>query len=85
MVYKKNLIQIWYDKFAKPNLSQKFVFLSGSESVWKFTQEMIKRGVYQAGTGNSLFSPISILITLNMILLGVTGNTEREMREALGR
>lgn len=57
---------------------------SGAESVWNFTREIIKRQVHEAGTGNSLFSPISILVTLNMILLGVTGETEAEMRKALG-
>ena len=60
------------------------LYFSGAESVWNFTRAMIKREVYEAGTGNSLFSPISILVTLNMILLGVTGETEAEMRQALG-
>ena len=34
--------------------------------------------------GNALFSPVSILTTLNMLLLGTVGQTRGEILEALG-
>ena len=38
----------------------------------------------EEGTGNALFSPVSILTTLNMLLLGTTGVTRQEIITALG-
>jgi len=54
-----------------------------SDSVWKFTMNMIKSGLKDE-TGNSLFSPMSILTTMNMILLGTQGETKMEILNALG-
>jgi len=54
-----------------------------SDSVWKFTMSMIKSGLKDP-QGNSLFSPVSILTTLNMLLLGTTGTTKNEIIQALG-
>ena len=45
---------------------------------------MVKHGVQEAGTGNALFSPVSILTTLNMLLLGTQGDTRTELLTALG-
>ena len=45
---------------------------------------MVEHGVQEAGTGNALFSPVSILITLNMLLLGTQGDTRTELLTALG-
>ena len=46
---------------------------------------MIEHQVAEETTGNSLFSPISILTTLNMLLLGTTGETRAEVIKALGK
>jgi len=54
-----------------------------SNSVWNFTMSMIKVGL-QDSNGNSLFSPISILTTINMLLLGTKGTTKEEIMQALG-
>ena len=35
--------------------------------------------------GNALFSPVSILTTINMLLLGTIGQTRTEIVRALGR
>ena len=45
---------------------------------------MVEHGVQEAGTGNALFSPVSILTTLNMLLLGTQGDTRTELLTALG-
>jgi len=55
-----------------------------SDSVWNFTLSMIEKKVIEEGTGNSLFSPVSILTTINMLLLGTTGETRNEIIQALG-
>jgi len=55
-----------------------------SDSIWNFTMSMIKSGLKEEETGNSLFSPISILTTINMLLLGTKGNTKAEIIQALG-
>ena len=34
--------------------------------------------------GNALFSPVSILTTINMLLLGTIGQTRTEILQALG-
>ena len=39
----------------------------------------------KGSTGNSLFSPISILTTLNMIFLGTSGTIHKEIRETFGK
>ena len=57
--------------------------LRASNSVWNFTMSMIKVGL-QDSNGNSLFSPISILTTINMLLLGTKGTTKEEIMQALG-
>lgn len=57
---------------------------SASQSIWNFTMSMIKGGLQEAGSGNSLFSPVSILTTINMLLLGTKGNTRTEIMQALG-
>ena len=44
---------------------------------------MIKAGLKDPATGNSLFSPISILSTVNMLLLGTRGQTREEVLQAL--
>jgi len=54
-----------------------------SDTVWNFTLAMIKAGLKEPN-GNSLFSPVSILTTLNMLLLGTKGNTKQEIMTALG-
>ena len=59
------------------------VCFSASDSIWNFTLTMIENGVREEGTGNSLFSPVSILTTLNMLLLGTTGATREELIKAL--
>jgi len=55
-----------------------------SDSIWQFTMSMIKSGLKDGSTGNSLFSPISILTTINMLLLGTQGRTQTEIQDALG-
>ena len=45
---------------------------------------MVEHRVQEAGTGNALFSPVSILTTLNMLLLGTQGDTRTELLTALG-
>jgi len=55
-----------------------------SDSVWNFTMSLIKSKLQEEETGNSLFSPISILTTINMLLLGTKGNTKAEILSALG-
>ena len=50
-----------------------------SDAIWNFTMGMVGRGLKDSATGNSLFSPVSILTTLNMLLLAVTGTTRDEM------
>jgi len=54
-----------------------------SDSVWNFTMSMIKVGLKNQA-GNSLFSPVSILTTINMLLLGTKGSTKDEIMQALG-
>ena len=44
---------------------------------------MVKVGLKDP-TGNSLFSPVSILTTINMLLLGTKGDTKDEIMQALG-
>lgn len=46
---------------------------------------MIENQVAEESSGNSLFSPVSILTTLNMLLLGTTGETRQEIIRALGK
>lgn len=55
-----------------------------SDSVWNFTMAMVKAGLKDEESGNSLFSPISILTTINMLLLGTRGETKAEILQALG-
>jgi len=55
-----------------------------SDSVWKFTLAMVRAGLKDSATGNSLFSPISILTTINMLMLGTKGTTKSEVLQALG-
>jgi len=55
-----------------------------SDSIWRFTMAMIKSGLKDSSTGNALFSPISILTTINMLLLGTRGSTKTEILQALG-
>lgn len=57
---------------------------SASQSIWNFTMSMIKGGLKEAGSGNSLFSPVSILTTINMLFLGTKGDTRTEVMDALG-
>ena len=45
---------------------------------------MIKGGLKEPQSGNSLFSPVSILTTLNMLFLGTQGSTRTEIMTALG-
>eukprot|EP00091_Calanus_sinicus_P023914 TRINITY_DN8321_c0_g1_i4.p1 TRINITY_DN8321_c0_g1~~TRINITY_DN8321_c0_g1_i4.p1 ORF type:complete len:474 (-),score=124.60 TRINITY_DN8321_c0_g1_i4:74-1495(-) len=54
-----------------------------SDSVWNFTMAMVKAGLKDP-SGNSLFSPVSILTTINMLLLGTKGGTKDEIIQALG-
>jgi len=54
-----------------------------SDSIWNFTMSMVKVGLKDP-TGNSLFSPVSILTTINMLLLGTKGDTKDEIMQALG-
>jgi len=56
----------------------------GSDAVWNLTRSLIRENMYQGSTGNSLFSPISILTTLNMIFLGTSGTIHKEIRETFG-
>jgi len=57
---------------------------SASASIWNLTMSMVDRAVREEGTGNALFSPVSIMTTLNMLLLGTTGLTRQEIITALG-
>jgi len=57
---------------------------SASASIWKFTLTLVRRGLVEQSSGNALFSPVSILTTLNMLLLGTVGNTRTEILQALG-
>jgi len=57
---------------------------SASQSIWNFTMSMIKGGLKEPQSGNSLFSPVSILTTLNMLFLGTQGSTRTEIMTALG-
>lgn len=54
-----------------------------SNTIWNFTMAMVKAGLKDP-TGNSLFSPVSILTTINMLLLGTKGETKSETMQALG-
>lgn len=45
---------------------------------------MIKGGLMESQSGNSLFSPVSILTTINMLFLGTQGSTRTEIMTALG-
>merc|ERR1719244_1936951 len=56
---------------------------SASKSIWNFTMAMVKEGLMEASTGNTLFSPVSILTTINMLFLGTTGETREEVLKAL--
>ena len=60
------------------------MMISASASIWNLTMSMVDRAVREEGTGNALFSPVSILTTLNMLLLGTTGLTRQEIITALG-
>jgi len=57
---------------------------SASKSIWNFTMSMVKGGLKEASSGNSLFSPVSILTTINMLFLGTKGSTRTEVMQALG-
>ena len=57
---------------------------SASESIWNFTLTLVRRGLRERTSGNALFSPVSILTTLNMLLLGTVGDTRTEILHALG-
>ena len=62
----------------------KYLFTArASDSVWNFTMAMVKAGLKDP-SGNSLFSPVSILTTINMLLLGTKGGTKDEIMQALG-
>ncbi|XP_023328503.1 serpin B4 isoform X2 [Eurytemora carolleeae] len=56
----------------------------GSDAVWNLTKSLIRSRLYEGSTGNSLFSPISILTALNILLLGTTGEIQQEMISTLG-
>ena len=60
------------------------MMMSASASIWNLTMSMVDRAVREEGTGNALFSPVSIMTTLNMLLLGTTGLTRQEIITALG-
>ena len=60
------------------------VTLSASDAIWNLTMSMVENAVREEGTGNALFSPVSIMTTLNMLLLGTTGITRQEIISALG-
>ena len=57
---------------------------SASNAIWNFTLTLIRRGLVEPSSGNALFSPVSILTTLNMLLLGTAGDTRTEILRALG-
>ena len=57
---------------------------SASNAIWNFTLTLVERGLVEPSSGNALFSPVSILTTLNMLLLGTTGTTRTEILRALG-
>ena len=57
---------------------------SASNSIWNFTMTLVERGLVEPQSGNALFSPVSILTTLNMLLLGTAGSTRTEILTALG-
>eukprot|EP00092_Neocalanus_flemingeri_P102983 GFUD01131729.1.p1 GENE.GFUD01131729.1~~GFUD01131729.1.p1 ORF type:complete len:527 (+),score=142.23 GFUD01131729.1:57-1637(+) len=59
------------------------VAYKASDSIWNFTMAMVKVGLKDP-VGNSLFSPVSILTTINMLLLGTKGSTKDEIMQALG-
>jgi len=65
----------------QPNTPQPF---RGSDAVWNLTRALVRSGLYEAGTGNALFSPISILTTLNLLLLATSGETNQQLRQTLG-
>lgn len=54
------------------------------EAVWRLTRGLVRGGLYDLSSGNSLFSPISILTTLNMLLMGTAGTTREEILTTLG-
>ena len=60
-------------------------YFSASKSIWNFTMAMVKEGLMEASTGNTLFSPVSILTTINMLFLGTTGEMREEVLKALGQ
>ena len=60
------------------------LFFRGSDAVWNLTKSLIRSRLYEGSTGNSLFSPISILTALNILLLGTTGEIQQEMISTLG-
>ena len=61
------------------------IMISASAAIWNLTMSMVDRAVREEGTGNALFSPVSIMTTLNMLLLGTTGLTRQEIITALGK
>ena len=75
---------IWIYSLPTQNVSHVLSCSSASESIWNLTMSMVEHGVQEAGTGNALFSPVSILTTLNMLLLGTQGDTRTELLTALG-
>lgn len=54
------------------------------ESVSQLTRALVRGGLYEPATGNTLFSPVTILATLNMLLLGTTGTTRDQILTTLG-
>jgi len=70
-----------FGDFEDPPAQEPF---SASQSIWNFTMSMIKGGLKESGSGNSLFSPVSILTTINMLFLGTKGDTREEIMQALG-
>jgi len=69
--------------FGEPLEEEPVDAYKASNTIWNFTLAMVKAGLKDL-TGNSLFSPVSILTTLNMLLLGTKGGTKDEIMQALG-
>ena len=85
--YKKYFLNLMLYLLGKSIILDQYsmYYFSASKAIWNFTMAMVKEGLMEASTGNTLFSPVSILTTINMLFLGTTGETREEVLKALGQ
>ena len=63
----------------------KWLWCRVGDAVWELTRGLVRSGLYDPASGNALFSPLSILTTINMLLLGTTGTTRDQILTTLGK